>query len=277
MNVRTILYTAMTCILLLPASLRAQDTDARLKKLEEDVKRLTDLVVTLTENGKQVVTKIGKIDGAVEALTTVVSEQEKSVRAVAERGSEGDPILSLRSNMEKNPELRDEFGKLVNESIRNEGEIKVHNKTATWQTLKVNTRGLLPVGQGEIKVMKVPVGTVTTELVGLESPKNWTVGAPNYLQSINIEPASRVTVFRPTFVESVREVTVFRQTIIEPLSEITILRPVIGPVPVTVLRPAIRFAPVPSYTVYRTGLFGLRRTVVVNPPVVFGPPAVFWP
>ena len=263
MNVRTILYTAMTCILLLPAGVRAQDTDARLKKLEENVNRITDLVVALTAD--------------VEALTALANEKEKSLRAIVEGGSEGNPLSSLKFNMEKSQAFRDEFGDAVNQSIRKEGEIKVHNKTATWQTLKVNNRVLLTVGPGEIKVMKVPVGTVTTELVGLESPKNWTVGAPNYLQSINIEPASRVTVFRPTFVESVREVTVFRPTIIEPLSEITILRPVFGPVPVTVLRPAIRFAPVPSYTVYRTGLFGLRRTVVVNPPVVFGPPAVFWP
>jgi hypothetical protein len=32
----------------------------------------------------------------------------------------------------------------------------------------------------------VPVGTLTTELVGYEAAKNWTVGPPNYHQGITI-------------------------------------------------------------------------------------------
>jgi hypothetical protein len=34
------------------------------------------------------------------------------------------------------------------------------------------------------------VGTISTELVNYEAPRNWTVGPPNYEQHIVIKPAS---------------------------------------------------------------------------------------
>ncbi len=48
-------------------------------------------------------------------------------------------------------------------------------------------RGLAPLTKHVHRpYIPVPVGTLTTELVGYESPKNWTIGPPNYAQDIRI-------------------------------------------------------------------------------------------
>jgi hypothetical protein len=112
---------------------------------------------------------------------------------LTERDSKDQPVLALRSIMKKSGEFRKEMAEAVNESIRQEGKLIVENQTAGVQFVAVNGRSER-IEALETRVFTVPVGTLTTELIGQEGPKNWTITAPNYEQSIVIRPLRQRTV-----------------------------------------------------------------------------------
>jgi hypothetical protein len=69
------------------------------------------------------------------------------------------------------------------------GTVYVSNEMSSEQTLKVNGAYYrIPPHTTNYRIESVPVGTLTTELVGYESPKNWTIAAPHYQQRIKIAP-----------------------------------------------------------------------------------------
>ena len=113
--------------------------------------------------------------------------------------------LRLSANMEKSEEFRDDVRKAVHQSLETHGEFSIHNRMANYQRIVVNQKEY-GLNADEILTLKVPVGTVTAQLPG-QALTNWTVGAPNYSQKIEIVPeayATTTTAYRPVPSNSAR-------------------------------------------------------------------------
>ena len=100
--------------------------------------------------------------------------------------------------MEQSEEFREDVRKAVHQSLETHGDFSVHNRMGSFQRVVVNQKeyGLKP---DEILTLKVPVGSVTVQLPG-QPLTNWTVGAPNYSQKVEIVPdanATTTTAYRP--------------------------------------------------------------------------------
>lgn len=143
------------------------EQDAEIRKLKLDFNRVTD------------------------SLHKQIGDQEAILRAISRQDSQGRYVPNMSANMDKSPELRQEMSDVVQRSLLHEGTLRVQNNTSTDQYLRVNSVDWRIPAFSVINIA-VPVGTVTTELVGYESPKNWTVAAPSYLQVVDIIPTRPV-------------------------------------------------------------------------------------
>jgi hypothetical protein len=140
-----------------------------------------------------------------DALAQLVHEQVGALGDIARRISEGGMdqyVLNLRSAMAV-PQFRDELANAVHDVIRQRGTLRVENRSGIEHRLLINgSEHRIPALR--IVEIDVPVGTLTTELVGYEAPKNWTVGPPNYQQAITITPRPTPAVYveAPVMVDS---------------------------------------------------------------------------
>ena len=53
---------------------------------------------------------------------------------------------------------------------------------------RIHAEDRVPAGE-TLVINDMPTGTFTTELVGWEAPRNWSIAPPTYEQTITIEPA----------------------------------------------------------------------------------------
>ena len=125
----------------------------------------------------------------ISQLTQVVNDQKAIVEAITRTNSEGKPILSL-GNMDST-EFRQEMKGAIYRSLE-QGELIVVNKTIDRRELLVNGMRFL-VEPSETKTIRVGVGKITTELVGYEGTKEWTIKEPDYKQTIHIIPSDTTT------------------------------------------------------------------------------------
>ncbi len=157
---------------------------------------LTDVMNALTAiDGKltDLGDKINKNESDIKDLTDRLNEMEERQRQILTANESGGFRLDLRGQME-NPDFQNEFGKAIDDSIRQkEGTLTITNKMSTYQRVLVN-RVEFGVKPGEKIAIKLPAGTVTTELPGIEGVKTWMIGSPNYSQDIDIVPTRNSTV-----------------------------------------------------------------------------------
>lgn len=176
---------------------RADDpsTESSDSEVLKELKKLTQLV---TEQDAEIKGLKQELDKMRETIRQTSVEQQIILDRISRRDSEGRPILALNNIMESSPEFKQELSDAVHKTLKVSGSLVVRNKMTTSQILAINGKQEFIAPQTTAR-FDVPVGTLTTELVGQEAAKNWTVGAPTYLQEINIEPASvsRVIVNRP--------------------------------------------------------------------------------
>jgi hypothetical protein len=171
---------------------------AKIAKLESDRDTLADTVREMDKvNGKvptAIAAELGRLRSNLEANVTAVAEQQNTQREllaqIARTDSKGHEVLRLPAIMEKSPEFRGEFAAAVRQSLPAAppaGTIRVENNMLTGQWLRINgvDQWIAPYSAVDIPV---PTGTATTELVGYESPKNWFIGPPNFVQRILINP-----------------------------------------------------------------------------------------
>ncbi len=193
------------------------------EKLKDEVDALTDLITAQDAE----IQKLKRDYEAYKALAQQqTADQGRILAAISQRDSTGNPVLAIRNNMANSPDFRREMSSAVHRTMRRQGTVTIHNRTASDTTMRINhTEYRIPASSSH--EVKVPVGTVTTELTGWEAPKNWTVGAPNYNQVINIrhKPTSRVVVNSPVVVE--RPVIVNPPVIVEPLPLVPVSPPII--------------------------------------------------
>lgn len=91
---------------------------------------------------------------------------------------------SLRNYLRTNEAAAEKMKEVVKGSLDRYGDLVVENRTGGDQYLWVNhTAYRIPV---EGRKIRVPVGTVTTELRPYEGPKHLTVGAPTNVQRLVI-------------------------------------------------------------------------------------------
>jgi hypothetical protein len=159
------------------------DLAKRVAALEEDFKSL-DAVVN--DNASQ----IGKLTELVAQTFVGLNEQDSLQQAILDQitatDDNGEVYLTLNSIMKKSATAREEVREAVERSIRQQGTLSIENKMGTVQDILVN-RVQYHVHAGATLNLTVPVGTVSTQLPG-QRIVNWTIGVPNYRQSISIKP-----------------------------------------------------------------------------------------
>ncbi len=207
-----------------PAMLSAQTDhdakqDAQIVQLRKDLASLTDAVAKQGEQVKKLQSDFStalqairdqsaqtealfkKSDSLIQAVRDQSAQHQEILNAISGTDRSGNTVLKLLPIMKQSPQFRQEVSDAVHETMRQQGTVRVRNEMGTSNTLLVNGQqySIAPYSTVEISV---PVGTLTTELPGYEAPKNWTIGPPNYTQSIDIRPKYNpvVVVEPPRFV-----------------------------------------------------------------------------
>lgn len=116
-----------------------------------------------------------------------IERQEEFIAGISSRDSLNNRVFSIMHTMRASPTFRQEMAQAVRESLPSEGILRVENQVNAQYSLSVNgvQYRIPPLTTLDVRV---PVGTVTTELVGQEAPRYLTVGAPQYLQRLLIQP-----------------------------------------------------------------------------------------
>lgn len=224
-------------------------------------------------------TRMSEMDARWNDLSGHILAQHNDLREVVSRDSRNVATLRLRSMMEKSPEFRTDFSSAVRQAmpeVPQWGVVRVENNMSTDQTLHVNGEPW-SVPAMQRRDVSVPVGTVTTQLVGYESPKTWVVGSPTFMQRVSINPIPAPTIVHSPIVSQqptvVQQPTIVQSPIITPT---VVHSPVITPTvvhspvvasPTVVYSPAVAptvtYSPIPAPTVVHSPVY----TPVVAPPV----------
>jgi len=176
---------------------RIEALESRVYELEVGQGQLYQEVV----NAKSVLSKVPGLGDRVYELEVVQGQIATTIQA-----PNGDRVSvpAILANMDRSPAFRDQMNRAVHAVMQqHQGKLLIENRTSTGQTIRVlNTGQYVYIPPGQISApISVPVGTVSTELVGQEAPKNWVVGPPNYEQRIVINPRpSSVWIGSPGYV-----------------------------------------------------------------------------
>lgn len=141
----------------------------------------------------QYVTKaeFDRFQGQLKDLVQVAADRndllETVVADISMSGGSGRSIPDVRAIME-DPAGREALDQAVHGVMQRSGTLVVENRMDSSYRLLLNNQTYIDIGPRETKRIPVGLGTITTELVGFESPKNWSMGPPNYEQSIVIGP-----------------------------------------------------------------------------------------
>ena len=128
-----------------------------------------------------------KLEINLKMLTDQSARQRQILNQISRSDGNGNYAINLLGNMQQ-PEFRQEFEDAVHKSIRQRGTLRIKNNMAFSQNMLINNKKQIYVPPYGTIDVDVPVGTLTTELLGHEAPKNWTITAPNYYHEIVINP-----------------------------------------------------------------------------------------
>ena len=204
-----VVLTLMSCVMLPTQADELQDLAKRVAALEGDmalVKPLVNENVNLIGNNASQIGDLIELlkktrDDLTDDLNNQHNQQQDILDKIATTDDNGEIYLTLNSIMKKSATAREEVREAVERSIRQQGTLSIENKMGTAQDILVN-RVQYRVHAGATLNLTVPVGTVSTQLPG-QRIVNWTIGVPNYLQSISINPrytAARVPIDSSTWV-----------------------------------------------------------------------------
>lgn len=126
--------------------------------------------------------RVGEMDAVQGQIAGVIAEPDGQTLRVP----------NILGTMQKSSQFRAQVSEAVHEVLAQQGTLTIENQTNVWHQVRVvnNGRSYDVPPNGRSDPITVPVGTVTTELVNYEAPRNWTVGPPNYEQRVVIKPAS---------------------------------------------------------------------------------------
>lgn len=186
---------------LLPSIAAAQQSELTNRELTAaviDIRRQLGAVSSnVTETAGQLSELKTKVDRLGEGINEELEQQRQILDSISRADSSGQRIPRLSAIMDKSADFRTDMRNAVNRSMETEGWFTVTNRMGGYQTISVN-RASYGLNPGETKTLKVPVGTVTTQLPG-QNLKTWTVTAPHYTQRLELVPSSTsTTVYRPS-------------------------------------------------------------------------------
>lgn len=144
----------------------------------------------------------GPTQAEFNALRDRVYDQEVILANVAKKisqpGGADRYIVDIRGNLQ-NSTFRKDLADAVGDVLPRQGTLHIRNTMSTTQTITVNGQEY-QIPAGDQLVVNVPVGTATTELVGFEAPRNWTISSPTNEERIVIgpAPARRVAGYAPS-------------------------------------------------------------------------------
>ncbi len=197
-----VVLTLLSSVMLPTQADELEDLAKRVAALEGDSKLPN---ATVNSNAIQIGKLTELVEQAVVKLTDELTDQGNRQREILDQitatDDNGEVYLTLNSIMKKSATAREEVREAVERSIRQQGTLSIENKMGTVQDILVN-RVQYHVHAGATLNLTVPVGTVSTQLPG-QRIVNWTIGVPNYRQSISIKPrytAARVPSYSSTWV-----------------------------------------------------------------------------
>lgn len=183
-------WTALCPVLAWGEEPAAVNVAEELGRIRQDLKALSDNLTKTLERVSEHETQIGQLKTDLAKLKDLFSEelqkQQQILEAISRTDSSGRHVPRLSAAMQSSPEFRREMQQAVNDSLERTGTLRITNRTDRYQTIYVN-RAEHGVSAGETVTLKVPVGTVATQIPGREM-KTWAVTAPTYEQSIDIVP-----------------------------------------------------------------------------------------
>lgn len=169
-------------------------------EIDELKKQLATLQESFDDQAAQLNQFRQQMGEQVTTLNDQATQIQQVVNAISRTDSQQRPILDLNSSMQSQ-EFQQDLSGAVHNSLQRQGELEINNQMTTVQYLRVNGQmySIPPLTNSKVTV---PVGTLTTELLG-ESPKNWSIAPPSYRQGIIIAPRqSSVVVASPVVVYS---------------------------------------------------------------------------
>ncbi|HVC96208.1 MAG TPA: hypothetical protein VND64_21170, partial [Pirellulales bacterium] len=167
----------------------ADKASKRVKAMEDSIAELNALIHKLEL----------KQDALIGGLDRELVSVNRALSDISDYDEAGNRILAVRNTMQSK-KGREQLSDVVHESLKRKGMLRIHNKMPYDQRIQVNG-GDYDVRAGQTLVINdVPLGTLTTELVGWEAPRNWTIAPPTYEQTIMIEPARAPRVAPPRVV-----------------------------------------------------------------------------
>lgn len=173
----------------------------------------------------------GPTQAEFNALRDRVYDQEVILANVAKKisqpGGAERYIVDIRGNLQDST-FRKDLADAVDQVLPRQGTLHVRNAMGTTQTIAVNGQEY-QVPAGDQLVVNVPVGTVTTELVGFEAPRNWSIGPPTNDERIVIgaAPERRVAGYAPSVYAPAAEAPVYAPAA-APAPTVTIVTPTCG-------------------------------------------------
>ncbi len=172
--------------------------DEHAKTLRTQSQDISKILYLVEDQNKQLAKVYEEYQRLADRLDAQLKEQRARLEQIAEQDNAGNYVPAIRANMAKSPEFRQAMTAVVHEAMRREGTLRVQNQTGLGVHLRVNNDKTYYIAPYSTHPdITVPVGTLTTELVGYEPPKNWTIGAPHYFQQINITPSATRVVVEP--------------------------------------------------------------------------------
>ncbi|MCH2124539.1 MAG: hypothetical protein MK165_07100 [Pirellulaceae bacterium] len=168
---------------------------ADLKSLSEN---FTVVTKTVAENSALVGNMRQDLDDLRASFREQLEQQQKLLETLSNSHRSNRPISPLSSipteenavsSIADSADLDQDDANAAPGWETTEGEFTILNQTATERSIQVNDYRYR-ISAGQQLTLKVPVGTVTTQLEG-ESAKNWSLNAPQYAGKIEIVPSSQ--------------------------------------------------------------------------------------
>jgi hypothetical protein len=162
---------------------------------------------------KPAANQAGPTQAEFNALRDRVYDQEVILANVAKKisqpGGADRYIVDIRGNLQ-NSTFRKDLADAVGDVLPRQGTLHIRNTMSTTQTITVNGQEY-QIPAGDQLVVNVPVGTATTELVGFEAPRNWTISPPTNEERIVIGPAPvrRVAGYAPSTADAAAAPSVY--------------------------------------------------------------------
>ena len=188
-----VVLTLLLSVLLPTQADELADLTKRVAALEGDFNALESKI---NDNASQISRLSELVGDAFSKLTDQDAKQQSILDAISATDENGEIYITLNSIMKKSATARHEVQRAVEQSIRSEGTLSIVNEMGTSQDIIVN-HIQHHVHAGATLNLTVPVGTVSTQLPG-QDIVNWTIGVPNYRQSVSIKPR-RYTAARVPF------------------------------------------------------------------------------